>query len=85
MKERYLEGRVAIVTGANSGMGMATTAALNDLGARVIMLCRNKERGEKALSKLMKKAGRSLELIICNLGDYDSKRNYRQIFNRSER
>lgn len=76
MKERYLEGRVAIVTGANSGMGMATTAALSDLGARVIMLCRNKERGEKALSKLMKKAGRSLELIICDLGDYDSIRKF---------
>ena len=86
MKERYLEGRVAIVTGANSGMGMATTAALSDLGARVIMLCRNKERGEKALSKLMKKAGRSLELIICDLGDYDSIRKFaRQVKSEYER
>ncbi len=76
MNEHYLEGKVAIVTGANSGMGMATTAALSDMGARVIMLCRNEERGEKALSELMKKAGRSLELIICDLGDYDSIRRF---------
>jgi len=76
MKGRFLEGKVAIVTGANSGMGMATTAALSDLGAKVIMLCRNEERGEKALSELMKKEGRSLELIICDLGDYDSIRQF---------
>ncbi len=76
MSERRLEGKVAIVTGANSGMGLATTAALSDLGARVIMLCRNEERGEKALSELMKKDGRSLELIICDLGDYDSIRRF---------
>ena len=76
MNGRHLEGKVAIVTGANSGMGMATTAALSDMGARVIMLCRNEERGEKALSELMKKAGRSLELIICDLGDYDSIRRF---------
>ncbi|MCR5632804.1 MAG: SDR family oxidoreductase [Eubacterium sp.] len=76
MSERRLEGKVAIVTGANSGMGLATTAALSDLGARVIMLCRNEERGEKALSELMKKDGRSLELIICDLGDYDSIKRF---------
>ena len=86
MKGRYLEGKVAIVTGANSGMGMATTAALSDLGAKVIMLCRNEERGEKALSELMKKEGRSLEMIICDLGDYDSIRQFaRQVKSEYER
>ena len=86
MKERYLEGKVAIVTGANSGMGMATTAALSDLGAKVIMLCRNEERGEKALSELMKKEGRSLEMIICDLGDYDSIRQFaRRVKSKYER
>lgn len=86
MNERYLEGKVAIVTGANSGMGMATTAALSDRGAKVIMLCRNEERGEKALSELMKKSGRSLELIICDLGDYDSIRKFaRQVKSEYER
>ena len=32
MNGRHLKGKVAIVTGANSGMGMATTAALSDMG-----------------------------------------------------
>ena len=39
-----LKGKIAIVTGANSGMGMATAQALSDKGATVIMLCRSEER-----------------------------------------
>ena len=76
MGEKILEGKVAIVTGANSGMGMATTAALADKGAKVIMLCRSEERGKEALTKLMENKDRRLELILCDLGDYDSIRNF---------
>ena len=36
-----LNGKLAIVTGANSGMGMATVEALADEGARVIMLLKD--------------------------------------------
>lgn len=57
-----LNGKTAIVTGANSGMGMATTAALADMGAVVIMLCRNEKRGKEALNKLLEKPDRKLEL-----------------------
>ncbi|MBR5419660.1 MAG: SDR family oxidoreductase [Lachnospiraceae bacterium] len=71
-----MESKVAIVTGANSGMGMATTAALADEGAKVIMLCRNEERGKEALCKLSEKADRKLELILCDLGDYASIRHF---------
>ena len=42
-----LDEKVAIVTGANSGMGMATVEALSDEGARVIMLCRSEKRGKE--------------------------------------
>ncbi len=86
MGEKCLEGKVAIVTGANSGMGMATTAALADQGAKVIMLCRNEERGKEALSKLMEKKDRKLELLLCDLGDYDSIRSFaRQVRTEYER
>ena len=76
MGERSLQGKVAIVTGANSGMGMATTAALADKGAKVVMLCRSEERGKEAFEKLMEKNDRQLELILCDLGDYDSIRSF---------
>ena len=71
-----LEGKVAIVTGANSGMGMATVEALSDKGAAVIMLCRNEERGREALLKLTEKRQRKLDLILCDLGDFESVRNF---------
>lgn len=71
-----MEGKVAIVTGANSGMGLATAAALSDAGAKVIMLCRNEERGKEALARLKEKEERQLELILCDLGDYDSIRAF---------
>ena len=47
-----LTNKIVIVTGANSGMGMATVEALSDQGATVIMLCRSEERGRKALAEL---------------------------------
>lgn len=58
-----LNGKIALVTGANSGMGMATTATLADMGATVVMLCRNEKRGMEALHILSEKPKRKLELI----------------------
>ena len=40
-----LQDKIAIATGANSGMGMATVEASGDKGATVIMLSRSEERG----------------------------------------
>lgn len=67
--------KVAIVTGANSGMGKATVAALTDQGYKVIMLCRNKERGEAALSELLENKVRDIQLVLCDLGDMDHIRS----------
>lgn len=71
-----LKDKIAIVTGANSGMGMATVEALSDMGATVIMLCRSKQRGEEALEKLAAKKDRKLDLILCDLGDFESVRSF---------
>ena len=67
-----LQDKIAIVTGANSGMGMATVEALSDKGATVIMLCRSEERGRAALAELSKVQGRKLDLMLCDLGDFAS-------------
>lgn len=75
-----LNGKIAIVTGANSGMGMATAAALADMGATVVMLCRNEKRGMEALHILSEKTERKLELMICDLGDFSSIKTFADAF-----
>lgn len=75
MAERLL-GKIAIVTGANSGMGMATARALLKEGATVIMLCRNEKRGKEAYNELVKDGNSRTYLILCDLGDYESVRAF---------
>ena len=70
-----LNGKTAIVTGANSGMGFATVEALSDMGATVLMLCRNEKRGRDAIDSLTAEKERKLDLIICDLGDFTSIKN----------
>ena len=78
-----LRNKTAIVTGANSGMGMATVRALSDMGAKVIMLCRSEKRGTEALEKLSSEKKRDLELILCDLGNYASIRAFANLVRKS--
>ena len=57
-------GRVAIVTGANSGLGYETTRALARKGARVVMACRNLKRGQQARDRILQRTpGAALDLL----------------------
>lgn len=71
-----LTNKLALVTGANSGMGMATVEALSDAGATVVMLCRSEARGREALERLTAGKDRKIELMLCDLGDYESIRSF---------
>lgn len=68
-----LGGKRALVTGANSGIGMAAARGLARLGARVAMLCRDESRGREALEQLERETGsEALELVrldVSDLGD----------------
>ncbi len=68
--------KIALVTGANSGTGKATAAALADKGMHVIMLCRNLQRGKQAYADLRQNTARSLDLMICDLGSMQSIRKF---------
>lgn len=57
-------------------MGMATARALLDEGATVIMLCRSEKRGKEAYEELTKDDNSRTYLILCDLGDYGSIRNF---------
>ena len=49
-------GRTAVVTGANSGIGWETARALAAKGARVIVACRNEDKGRDAEQRIRKRA-----------------------------
>jgi NAD(P)-dependent dehydrogenase (short-subunit alcohol dehydrogenase family)/peroxiredoxin len=49
-----LRGNVYLVTGANSGIGLATARGLAARGGEVVMLCRSRERGEAAAVDILK-------------------------------
>jgi len=51
--ERRLDGRVSVVTGANSGVGLATSVALVGLGSQVILACRNEEKAKAAIQHIL--------------------------------
>jgi retinol dehydrogenase 12 len=64
-----LGGRTCVVTGANSGIGLATATALAGLGARVVMVCRSAQRGEAARQRIVKATGNAaVELLLADLG-----------------
>ena len=66
-------GRVAVVTGANSGLGLATASTLAAAGARVILACRNPERAEEARRHVAAKAhGAPPEVVALDLSDLSS-------------
>jgi len=68
-------GRVCLVTGANSGLGLATAAELARLGATVIMLCRNIDRGSAARDRIVRETGNSnVSLVIADLASLDQVR-----------
>jgi NAD(P)-dependent dehydrogenase (short-subunit alcohol dehydrogenase family) len=65
-----LTGRVALVTGGNSGIGYETASALAEHGAHVILACRNDEKARRARDKLESELDRSsLELVHLDLAD----------------
>jgi NAD(P)-dependent dehydrogenase (short-subunit alcohol dehydrogenase family) len=58
-----LSGRTVLITGANSGLGLAATRQLARLGATVVMLCRDLARGEAARAGVLAgQPGARLEL-----------------------
>jgi NAD(P)-dependent dehydrogenase (short-subunit alcohol dehydrogenase family) len=70
-----MEGKVALVTGAASGIGRATSIGLARAGATVVLLVRNADRGAQALHDVRASVPEAkLELVECDLASQASIR-----------
>jgi short-subunit dehydrogenase len=70
-----LSGRVALVTGANTGIGRVTARELARQGARVFIACRSAERARDALEEIRAIPGAGpVDFLPLDLGDFPSIR-----------
>ena len=76
-----MSGKICIVTGSNSGIGKETAFALAEMGATVVMVVRNQEKGEKALAEIIEKSGdKSVSLMLCDMSLMASIRDFAREF-----
>jgi NAD(P)-dependent dehydrogenase (short-subunit alcohol dehydrogenase family) len=78
-----MKGKICIITGSNSGIGKETATNLVKMGATIVMVVRDQERGEKARTEIVKQTGNnSVDLMICDLSSMDSIRHFVKEFKR---
>ncbi len=70
-----LSGRVALITGANTGIGLVAARELARQGAHLFITCRNLATARKALGDLRTTSGNTqIEALMLDLGDFASVR-----------
>jgi NAD(P)-dependent dehydrogenase (short-subunit alcohol dehydrogenase family) len=74
-------GRVAVVTGSNSGIGLEAARELARAGAHVVLACRNAEKAQDAAADIRaSSAGASVEVAALDLADLRSVRDFAHDF-----
>ena len=74
-------GRVAVVTGANSGLGLVTARELARSGARVVLACRNLDKGHAAIDEVRAAVpGAQVQLEELDLASLASVRGFADRF-----
>jgi NAD(P)-dependent dehydrogenase (short-subunit alcohol dehydrogenase family) len=75
------DGRIFIVTGANTGLGYETTLALAQKGAKVVMACRNLSKAHSAKASIEKEVPTAdLDVLEIDLSSLDSVRTFAEAY-----
>jgi NAD(P)-dependent dehydrogenase (short-subunit alcohol dehydrogenase family) len=76
-----MTGRICLITGATSGIGKAAAIELAKMNATVVMVARNKEKGEQTLVNVKQTSGNSnVDLLIADLSSMNQVRNLAEEF-----
>lgn len=76
-----MQGKICVVTGANSGIGKATALGLAQMGATVVMVSRDRTRGEAAQSEVKEQCGnKAVDLLLADLSSQQSIRQLAEHF-----
>lgn len=62
-----LENKVCLITGATNGIGEEAAKELNKMGAEIVFVARNEEKGEQLKAELKEATGKESTMILANL------------------
>ena len=80
-----MDGKTVLVTGATSGLGLAAAEGFARLGARVRLLARSEERGERARAAVVEATGnRDVRVYLCDVSDLRDVRAFAARFTADE-
>jgi NAD(P)-dependent dehydrogenase (short-subunit alcohol dehydrogenase family) len=72
-----MKDKICLVTGGSSGVGKATALGLAKLGATIVLLCRNQQRGEVTQAEIIRSSGnQKVDLMLADLSVQDSVRKF---------
>ena len=70
-----MDEKVCLITGATSGIGKATAMGLASMGARVVMVGRDRGRGEAVMAEIKEKStNASVDLMLADLSSQEEIR-----------
>lgn len=75
------QGKIAVVTGGNRGLGYEVAGALAAAGAQLVLACRDMEKAQRAVERLLQQhPGAQVEAMPLDIADLASVRRFAQAF-----
>src|SRR5450759_5902403 len=75
--KQTMTGKVAIVTGATSGIGQVTSLRLAEMGATLVMIGRDREKSDRIANEIRKKTGNTK--VVYLVGDLSTQKDIRRL------